>query len=253
MIIDSPTLAQIPALRTLWREAFGDTEEFLDAFQRTAMSADRCRCAVVDGQLAAALYWFDCLHEGRPIAYIYAVATAKAFQGRGICTALMEDTHCQLERLGYEGAILVPGSRELFRFYERLGYRTCSYLRNFVCSAGAEDVQLYRVDKAEYTRLRRQLLPEGGVVQEKENLDFLATQADFYAGPGFLLAACREGDRLIGVELLGNEKAAPGILETLGCAEGTFCTPGDSEPFAMYRPLGGSKLEPPSYFGLAFN
>lgn len=253
MNIDRPTPDRISALRTLWREAFGDTEEFLDAFTTTAMSADRCRCAVVDGELAAALYWFDCLHEGSPIAYIYAVATAGAFQGKGVCRALMEDTHRHLERLEYEGAILVPGSDSLFRMYEKLGYRTCTTMRSFVCGAGTEDVQLYRVDRAEYARLRRQLLPEGGVVQENENLDFLATQADFYAGPGFLLAARKEGDSLIGVELLGNDAVAPGILETLGCAEGSFRTPGEGEPFAMYRPLGGSKLRMPSYFGLPFD
>lgn len=252
MIIDRPTPELLPALRTLWREAFGDTEEFLDAFQRTAMSADRCRCAVVDGQLAAALYWFDCSHNGRPVAYLYAVATAKAFQGRGICTALMKDTHRQLERLGYEEAILVPGDAGLARMYGKMGYRVCGGVRTFVCGAAPEDVQLYRVDKEEYARLRRQLLPEGSVVQERENLDFLATMADFYAGPGFLLAAVKEGDRLEGIELLGNDAVAPAILEALGCGEGSFRTPGD-EPFAMYLPLGNSKLEPPTYFGLAFD
>ena len=253
MIIDRPTPELLPALRTLWREAFRDTDEFLDAFQRTAMSADRCRCAVVDGCLAAALYWFDCSCGGYPVAYVYAVATAKAFRGRGICTALMEDTHRQLERLGYEGAVLVPGSESLFGMYEKMGYRSCCGVRSFVCGAAPEDVPLYRVDKEEYARLRRQLLPEGAVVQENENLDFLATMADFYAGQGFLLAAHKTGDRLEGIELLGNEGAAPGILEALGCAEGSFRTPGDGEPFAMYRPLGGSKLAMPTYFGLAFD
>lgn len=252
MTIDRPTPELLPALRTLWREAFGDTEEFLDTFKATALSADRCRCAVVDGRLAAALYWFDCSCYGRPVAYVYAVATAKAFRGRGICRELMSATHRQLAQQGYEGAILVPGDDGLARMYEKMGYRGCGGIRSFVCGAAPEDVQLYRVDKEEYARLRRQLLPEGGVVQERENLDLLATMADFYAGPGFLLAAVKNGDRLEGIELLGNEAAAPGILETLGCAEGSFRTPGE-ESFAMYLPLGGSRLEPPTYFGLAFD
>lgn len=251
MNIDRPTPELLPALRALWREAFGDTEEFLDAFVDTAFSADRCRCAVVDGQVAAALYWFACTHAGRPVAYIYAVATAKAFRGRGICTALMEATHRQLERLGYGGAILVPGSESLFGMYGKMGYRACGGVRTFVCGAAPEDVQLRRIDKGEYARLRRQLLPEGGVVQENENIAFLATMADFYAGEGFLLAARKTGDRLEGIELLGNESLAPAIVKTLGCAEGSFRTPGN-EPFAMYLPLEAGKLAMPAYFGLAF-
>ena len=253
MIIDAPTAAQLPALRSLWREAFGDTEEFLDAFKATALSADRCRCAVADGALAGALYWFDCFCQGKRLAYLYAVATAKAFRGRGICHALMEDTHRHLERLGYQGTVLVPGEAELFRLYVEMGYRTCSTLRSFLCGAGPEDAALYRIDTDEYARLRRQFLPAGGVIQEKESLDFLATQASFYAGTGFLLAARREGDRLNGIELLGNSEAAPGIVEALGCAEGTFRTPGPGQPFAMYRPLGENAPEPPTYFGLAFD
>ena len=164
----------------------------------------------------------------------------------------MNRTHRQLEQQGYEEAILVPGDAGLARMYGKMGYRACGGVRTFVCGAAPEDVQLYRVDKEEYARLRRQLLPEGGVVQERENLDFLATMADFYAGPGFLLAAVKEGDRLEGIELLGNDAVAPAILEALGCGEGSFRTPGD-EPFAMYLPLGNSKLKPPTYFGLAFD
>ena len=44
------------------------------------------------------------------IAYIYAVATAKKFQRKGICHKLMEETHKDLSAYGYEGAILVPGN-----------------------------------------------------------------------------------------------------------------------------------------------
>ena len=202
---------------------------------------------------AAALYWFDCTHAGRPVAYIYAVATAKAFRGRGICRELMAHTHRQLEQLGYEGALLVPGDEGLAGMYGNMGYRHCGSMRTIACDAGAEDVPLRRIDKNEYGELRRQLLPVGGVVQERENMDFLASWATLYAGTDFLLAAIKEEDKLIGLELLGNERRAPAIVKTLGCIEGSFRTPGEGEPFAMYLPLGGSKLAPPAYFGLAFD
>ena len=255
MIIDAPNRSQIPELRSLWQEAFDDTEEVVDDFGRTAFHTDRCRCAVTDGKVAAALYWFDCLHMGRRIAYVYAVATAKAYRRQGIGHELMEDTHRHLEKLDYEGVILVPGSKELFRYYEGMGYRTCSTIREFSCTAvkGEEEVLLRSIDRTEYAQLRRQLLPQGGVVQENENLDFLQTQDMLYAGPSFLLAAEKDGDRLFGVELLGDETKAPEIVSALGCVQGTFRVPGEGKPFAMYRSLKESALPAPIYFGLAFD
>lgn len=252
MNIDAPFTSQFSDLRNLWQEAFGDTEEFLNAFEATAFSADRCRCLTANGKVVAALYWFDCLHMSRRMAYLYAVATAKAFRRQGMCHKLMENTHHHLKKLGYEGMILVPGNDTLFQLYESMGYRTCSQIRTFRCTGSAEKIHPCRIDKAEYAKLRRKLLPEGGVIQENENIDFLQTQAKFYAGSNFLLAAYEEGNTLYGVELLGDETVAPGIVQALGFTEGIFRTPGDGIPFAMYRPLSEHNL-PPTYFGLAFD
>ena len=253
MTIDRPKQEQISALRGLWREAFGDTDEFLDIFWQTAYSPDRCRCITVNEEVAAALYWFDCLYEGSPIAYLYAVATAKAHRGQGLCRRLMEDTHRHLAARDYAGAILVPGEESLFRFYERLGYRVCSGVRSFSCDAGDAACAIRGLGTAEYAALRRQFLPRGGVVQEGENLAFLADQAAFYAGEDFVLAARREGETLVGIELLGDPAAAPPAVHALGCTCGTFRTPGNEMPFAMYLPLDGGTLPPPAYFGLAFD
>lgn len=253
MKIDIPCNSQILSLRCLWQEAFGDTEKFLDVFYQTAFSPNRCRCIAIDGKVAAALYWFDCLYRGKQVAYLYAVATAKAFRGQGLCHRLVEETHRHLESLGYEGVILVPGSAELFKLYESMGYQTCCHVQEFCCSSAVEAVLLQPISKMEYAQLRRRLLPEGSVIQENENLDFLQTQAMFFAGPGFLLTLRRETNIPDCIELLGDLAAAPGIVKALGCAEGKFRTPGLGRPFAMYHPLGASRLPSPTYFGLAFD
>ncbi len=252
MIIDRPKTSQAGALRQLWQEAFGDEDGFLDDFRDTALSAQRCRCVSIGSSLAAALYWFDCEHLGEKIAYIYAVATAKAFRKQGICRKLMENTHAHLASLGYAGAILVPDGERLFAYYAGLGYAPCGGIRELRCTAASEASAIRKVDAREYAALRAALLPQGGVIQEGENLAFLATMAELYAGQDFLLAARKEGDALLGLELLGDAAAAPGILRALGCSRGSFRTPGES-PFAMYRPLGESTLPAPSYFGLAFD
>ena len=114
MNIDSPTPEQIPALRTLWHQAFGDSTAFLDCFFSVGYSAGRSRCLFLDGQPISMLYWFDSTWENQKLAYLYAVATNKAFQGRGFCQRLMKDTHAHLKEAGYAGAVLSPGSASLF-------------------------------------------------------------------------------------------------------------------------------------------
>lgn len=241
----------LQALRTLWQEAFGDDDAFLDAFFSTAFSPDRCSTITENGQLKAALYWFDCHVHGEKIAYLYAVATGKAFRGQGLCRRLMEQTHLHLKAHGYAGAILVPGESGLFSMYRKMGYRVCGEIQEFSCAPCPSDLILERIGIAEYTLLRRQMLPQGGVLQEGENLTFLQSQFSLFKGDGLLLAARREDDTLFCAELLGSTSAAPYILDALGCEYGTFRAPGPGHRFAMYYPL--SDFSAPSYFALAFD
>lgn len=250
MNIDYPNQSQTDELRALWQEAFGDDDAFWEHFFTYGFAPDRCRCVTVDGKVAAALYWFDCSFQGKPLAYLYGVATAKAHRGKGLCNALAENTHNHLKYLGYAGEILVPAGESLFQMYEKMGYTTCAWVTEFTCEAGMESADIRRVDKEEYRLLRRQFLPENSVVQEGDNLDFLQTMADFYAGEDFLIAVSHTGE-FFAPELLGNVRKAPAILSALRKNYGKFRTPGDETAFAMYLPLLDTPA--PGYFGLAFD
>ncbi len=253
MIIDAPKLSDLPALRALWREAFGDSEEFLDAFVKTAFSLDRCRCVKVDGAVVAVLYWFDCSYQEERVAYLYAIATAKACRGRGYCSALLRNTHQHLTKLGYVAALLVPATKDLFAFYQKNGYQISGNIGALRCVCATEDVEIRQIDASEYAKLRRKKLPPNGIIQELENLDFLQTQAQFYAGEDFLLAARREKDTLYGLELLGDTFLAPEIVKALHCREGSFRMPGNDMPFSMVHSLKEREMKLPLYFGLALD
>jgi len=237
-------------LRALWKRCFDDEESYLDLFFATAYDPARCCCLRREGRLAAALYWLDAALPGEKLAYIYAVGTEPALRGRGLCRELMESAHETLSRLGYAGAILVPGSEGLREMYRKMGYATCTAIDRIVCHAG-EKIPMRRVQKEEYAALRRTFLPEGGVIQEGASLDLLSGVAALYAGRDFLLAVEKGGDRAA-LELLGNPAAGPGILAALGREEGVFPIPGDGIPFAMFRPLT-KDAKAPAYFGLAFD
>lgn len=251
MEISYPTPALVPQLQTLWQLAFGDEEAFLHSFFAQVYRPERCRCAVIDGQAAAVLYWFDVEARGRKLAYLYAVATHPDLRRRGFCRALMEDTHALLTQLGYDGVLLLPAEAWLRPMYREMGYRDCCTVSQFSCTAGAP-VPIRVIGPEEYARLRRNYLPDGGVIQEGKNLNMLSLLAETYAGGDFILAAAPEGEQLNGLELLGNRAAAPGILAALGYAAGTFRTPGGGTPFAMFRPLTEA-VPAPTYFGLAFD
>jgi hypothetical protein len=96
-------------------------------------------------------------------------------------------------------------------------------------------------------------LPPRSVLQENENIEFLATMSRFFSTEGFIFAARKDGDKLFCAELLGYGFDAGAILATLDCREGIFRTVGDEKPFTVYRPLTDEPLPPPEYFGFVFD
>ncbi len=246
MKIEAPVWEDIPALRALWQQAFGDDDRFLDAFFATGFSPDRCRCIRQGQEILAVLYWFDCTLDGEKWAYLYAVATRKEHRGKGLCSALMEDTHTYLAAQGYIGTALVPGEKALFVFYEKLGYRRFGGMDILQARAG-EPVALRKLTVSQYADLRPRFLPQGGLKQG--GMEFLGAMTDFYAGNGFLVAVSRQ-EPFFAAELLGDLAAAPGILAALQQKEGRFRVAGKSE-FAMCHRFFAGKH--PTYLGIAFD
>lgn len=245
-----PNETLIPSLRNLWKKAFGDTDEFLDIFFSTAYAPDRCRCVAENGAVQSVLYWFDCELDGKKLAYIYAVATDPACRGRGLCRMVMEDTMEVLRDRGYAGAALLPQEEWLIQMYAGMGFEPCTKVTEKWVRAG-EAISARKIDAAEYAALRREFLPDGGVLQEGENLAFLEEIADLYTGETFLAAVSAEGEMWC-PEFLGDREALPGLVKMLGFSEGRARMPGDERPFIMFRPLI-KDCKKPRYFGLVFD
>ena len=224
----------VPALRELWKEAFGDGDRFLDQFFEGPFAPERSRVAVVEGAVSGALYWFPASCKGQSLAYLYGVSAQ-----------------------GIDGMLLVPGSASLFRFYARPGYAPCCPQGRMKVQAAGPALPLKPVSPRRYGELRRTLLPPGGVCQEGINLEFQAGLSQLYGGKDLLLAATRQEDgTLLASELLSRDPiaAAPRILKTLKAREGIFRVPyPKGRPFAMFLPLSTWQGPPPAYFGLAFD
>ena len=252
MTISEPKSSHTQGLRDLWKAAFGDTDDFLDMFYARAYAPNRCRCVLDGDRIAAVLYWFDCTCEGQKVAYIYAVATDPGYRNQGLCRRLMADTHAHLKELGYAGAMLLPQDPGLRRMYGTMGYENATQVREFTCEAADEPVPLTELTIEEFVKQRKAMLPDRSVIQEGENLSYLSGYAKFYEGPGFLLTAFPDGDKLIGCELLGDVTKAPGILRTFGVESGSFRCSGADIDFGMCISFVDN-FQKPSYFGFPFD
>ena len=230
--------------KALWSAAFGD-DGWIDSFFRTAYRAENTLAIFRDGQLAAGLAWMQTSCQGRRLAYLYAVATAPEYRHQGLCRELMTNAQEALATRGYDGSVLVPADDGLRRMYAAMGYRNFGGVENLTLPAGAS-VPLWEVTPEEYAALRRNYLPQGGIVQEDGAIEYLAESAKLYAGNGFLLAATEDEP----MELLGDASQAAGIVGALKKDRGTFRLPGPS-PFAMFRPTCDDSWTP-AYFGLDF-
>lgn len=244
-----PKPTEIPRLRQLWKTVFHESDAFVDLFFQTAYAPQRCRVAA-DGDIAAVLYWFDCQLQGKPVAYIYGVATDPNRRGRGLATALLADTHDHLKNRGYAFAILVPAGESLFRFYEARGYQTVGWHDAHAVTAG-QAIPYREIPAGAYAGVRKKLLPEHSVIQEGENLALLAGYARFFAGDGWC-AVYTPGESPVFPEFLGDLTAAPGLLAALEIPRAAVYTPGGVLPFAMAAPLADD-LPGKVYFAFAFD
>lgn len=252
MKIEHPSSVSIPDLRVLWKEAFGDTDAFLDLFFSTAYDPCRCRCVTEQSRITAALYWMDCCLEDQKFAYIYAVATASDCRGRGLCKQLMEDTATLLRTEGYSGTILVPQSEGLRTMYGRMGYRHAAPIDEFFCAAAELPVSVREITAESYAALRCAFTPGGSLQPGSEALAFLDATARFYTGDGFIAAVSLEPAHLRILEHLGSRSNISGLIAALGATEATVRTPGNNIPFAMYLPLTAD-CRTPEYYPFAFD
>lgn len=246
MIIENPRQKDVPALRALWQQAFGDTDAFLDDFFSLAFAPERALVAKEQNEILGALYWLDCEAYGKTMSYVYAVATEKTRQGQGICKALMAEMHDCMTKAG-KGSILVPADDGLRDFYRRLGYQNFGGMDEAIYFAGEMPVFAEKLTAADYAQKRRQLLSEGSILQEGAFLPFMDAQMDFYGGEGWLLAIQKD----FSPEFLGDKRLLPGILKALQLQQARVRYAGEM-PFAMCRGLE-EDISNPQYFAFALD
>ena len=253
MTIKHPTPDDIPALKRLWKQAFRDTDRLINNFFAIAYAPERCLCVYDEKKPVAMLYWLDHTWREHKVAYVYAVATDRAYRGQGLCTKLLNRTATCLKKLGYYGIMLVPENPELTEFYKKRGYQVATTLCHFnVPAAGEPDPELRRITWEQYAFYRSQLLPEESLLPGEEVYRFLDTYRGFYrCAAGIFCAAIEvsgEERILLMQEFLGEPKGMFTAITGMGCQKAKVRLRGGA-PFGLFRCLTRAK-EMPAYIGL---
>lgn len=125
----------VPRLREIWKACFGDSDSYLDfyyanGFPHFQTMVDR-QGKDITSMLTVVPAEYLLSGNRYPAAYLYAVATDPPWQGKGLASKLLRDTHDYLKNNGVTAAMLFPASDSLYDFYGRSGYRAVFSIREW--------------------------------------------------------------------------------------------------------------------------
>ena len=125
----------IPQLKALWKQAFGDEDSFIDAFFEDLYRPERCVLIEDEGRVLSMAYLLPCtlvwkgegggsegLLESADCAYLYGMCTDEAYRGRGLGLMLLSFAKGYMGAMGCEAIALLPADEGLFGFYRKAGY-----------------------------------------------------------------------------------------------------------------------------------
>lgn len=111
-------------IKALWKEAFGDEDEIIDAYIETFHECEMLLTREQGDKLLSMLHLVPFTAQGCRIAYIYAVATATEERGKGHATALINEAISRSKEAGMDAVALIPANEELKDYYGRFGFKS---------------------------------------------------------------------------------------------------------------------------------
>lgn len=152
----------IPQLKHIWKECFGDDEDYIDFYFANRFDVKNTLVYLSGEQPAAMASLFPAYCWGKggkeKVRYIYAVATAKDFQGQGISTALLNYIRSYLKDQNEIG-ILVPATKELISFYDKRGFYPAICRKEKVIARKKPDLKAASIGKQEKGFYCRKMVP----------------------------------------------------------------------------------------------
>lgn len=213
-------------LRELWHSVFGDSYEYIDAFFATYRCEDVVHTLSLGGMVVSSLYAlpFTLCSDEKSIAtaYIYAVATAPEYRGKGYMALLMKNVERLLAERGVRFIYLLPASDSLRAYYARLGYADCSSraLERFYSvdsrPVSSVLVQVSSADEIYSSWVGWQAAAAPVVIHSRELLSMNIASCKMQGGGCFV---AQQGGVPMAAAFVIMEKGSPLLLDIRGCSE----------------------------------
>ena len=186
-MITAATHSMIPALKSLWIEAFKDSVDYVDFFFNHRFNDIATFVYLVDDNPVSMAFVFneELYHGGVYIhaGYIYGVATSSKHQGKGYSTQVLK----HIQRI-YPTTFLIPATGRLFDFYGRNGYQTAFILHEETLSItdhclSTVSYSFDDVSPAQYKNIRDKHFQREGYVRWSEaSIAYVMAENKFCGG-----------------------------------------------------------------------
>ena len=117
--------------REMWMEVFGDEREVVDRYMVEFSNEQNMLLHKEQGRVVSMLHIVDIATDYGPTAYLYAIATAPEWRGRGFATELITKAISLARERGSRAVMLIPSEESLVGYYERFGFGAPCYKLDF--------------------------------------------------------------------------------------------------------------------------
>jgi len=138
MAVRQSNYNDVPTLKQLMNEVFGDDERFIHLFfkffyQNNCLVYELENKIVAMAFLLPAEFSINCashtksLQYSMPVTYLYGCATAKSYQKQGFMTEIIHTAYNNICQNQEAGLFLRPATPTLFNYYQKLGFQNFFY------------------------------------------------------------------------------------------------------------------------------
>lgn len=201
-MLDVAGRADLWALEQLWLACFGGPQEYLDFYYGRRFVPEDTLVWREAGKPVSMMTLMKTEMDGKPGAYVYAVATLPEYRGRGLMRKVDSFAQEVIRKRGWKYSTLVPAERPLYAMYEKLGYHAEFFLWEGEVEAGYMPQYPVSICGAgEFFKLRREFLSRfaGAISHPPDELRYVYEELCRFSG-----AVYRVGDAYAACTVLEN-------------------------------------------------
>jgi GNAT superfamily N-acetyltransferase len=189
----------------LWKNVFGDTDEFLSDFFDSVFDADNTFLIKENGIIASVFYMInsDVVLGNKKYSakYLYAAQTHPGFRKRGFMSKLIKSSADYYKANGTDFIFLCPASEHLYDYYGKLGFFTAFYDKFLILTKIEIDKNRnvtgegYFCSDFSYTEMRKNIMSKNYADFDDNFLEF-AERSEKSDGGKSISALFEDGDRV---------------------------------------------------------